>query len=285
MFPPAAPSPPILPEQGQSGHHPSSHSSGRTPRQAVLLQSRRARIARMEQGDSADRVPRVLPFGVAPVDGALPAGGLALGCLHEAAGAGPDTEHAAAATLFIAGVLARLHGPVLWVLQQADLFAPGLVGAGLQPERVIFVEAGKDVLPVMEEGLRHPGLAAVVAEVAGRFTLVASRRLQLAAEQSGVLALVLRRSRHFDDPALAAPTAAVTRWRIAALPSAPPIPHAPDVPGLGRARWQLDLLRCRGGRTGSWITEACDATGHLGLVAPLADRPAATHARGRSAAA
>ena len=69
---------------------------------------------------------------------ALPTGGIRLGALHEAASAGPDTEHAAAATLFIAGILARLDGPILWVLRQADLFAPGLAARrpGSRPHRL-----------------------------------------------------------------------------------------------------------------------------------------------------
>jgi protein ImuA len=211
---------------------------------------------------------------VAAIDLVLPTGGIRLGALHEAASAGPDTEHAAAATLFVAGILARLGGHVLWVLRQADLFAPGLAGAGLDPGRIVFTEAGKQVLPVMEEGFRHSGLAAVVAEHSGRLSLVASRRLQLAAEQAGILAILIRRSQSFDDPVLNEPTAAVTRWRIAALPSPPALSHAPDTPGLGRARWRLDLTRCRGGEPGSWIVEACDATGRLGLAPDTAHRSA-----------
>jgi protein ImuA len=215
-----------------------------------------------------------IPFGIEAIDARLPGGGIRLGSLHEAASAGPDTEHAAAATLFTAGILARIEGPILWVLRQADLFAPGLADAGLQPERVVFAEAGKQVLPVMEEGFRHAGLAAVVAEHTGRLSLVASRRLQLAAEQAGMLAILIRRSPSFDDPVLNEPTAAATRWRIAALPSPPALPHAPDTPGLGRALWKLDLTRCRGGEPGSWIVEACDATGRLSLVPATADRAA-----------
>jgi protein ImuA len=232
----------------------------------------RERIARIERIHTRGPACLSLPLGIEAIDEALPTGGIRLGALHEAASAGPDTEHAAAATLFIAGILARLDGPVLWVLRQTDLFAPGLAGAGLQPERVVFAEAGKQVLPVMEEGLRHPGLAAVVAEHTGRLSLVASRRLQLAAEQAGILAILIRRSPSFDDPALNEPTAAVTRWRIAALPSPPALPHAPDTPGLGRARWQLDLTRCRGGEPRSWTVEACDAKGRLSLVPDVSER-------------
>ena len=138
-----------------------SVSAGKPASPAIaLLRERIARIERIHAPGAADRS---LPLGIEAIDQALPTGGIRLGALHEAASAGPDTEHAAAATLFIAGILARLEGPVLWVLRQADLFAPGLAAAGLQPNRVIFAEAGKDILPVMEEGLRHPGLAAVVA--------------------------------------------------------------------------------------------------------------------------
>ncbi len=226
----------------------------------------RAQIARIERGDTV-RAVRTIPFGIPALDRS---GGLLLGSLHEVAGAGPDTEHGAAAALFLAGVLARMEGPVLWVQERADLFAPGLVCAGLRPARLVFAEAGKDVLAAMEEGLAHTGLAAVVGEFSGRLSLVTSRRLQLGAEKSGVMAALLRRGRIFNDPALAAPSAAVTRWRIAALPSGPPLPHAPSVPGLGRALWRLDLTHCRGGEPGSWIVEACDATGRLALAADVA---------------
>ena len=240
----------------------------------LLLDDLRTRIARLARPPVRARLP-VLRFGLPALDRHLPEGGLLTGALHEVAGTGPDTEHAAAAALFAAGALARLRGPVLWVLPRDDLFAPALANAGLPPDRLILAEAGRQVLPVMEEGLRHRGLAGVVGELTGKLDLTASRRLQLGAEACGVTAFVLRRPRRSDDPALVAPNAAVTRWRIAALPSAPPLPHAPDVRGLARARWRLELWRCRGGEAASWIVEACDATGHLGLVADFPDRSAA----------
>ena len=231
-----------------------------------------------------DRVGRVskntwatIPFGVEPIDAHLPDHGLAVGALHEIAGVGLDLEHGAAAALFAGGALARAKGPVLWVLERRDLFAPALAQVGLGPERVIYVEAGKPagVLLAMEEGLRHQGLAGVVGEISGRMTLTASRRLQLAAEASGTIGFALRRSRKRDDPVLAEPSAAVTRWRIEPVPSPPPLAHAPDTPGLGRGRWRLMLVRCRGGEGAEWIVEACDATGCLGLVADIGDGSAA----------
>jgi protein ImuA len=60
------------------------------------------------------------------------------------------------------------------------------------------------------------------------------------------------------------PTAAVTRWRVSALPS-DPLP----VPGIGRARWRLELTRCRGGESAEFEVEACDAQGRLALPSDL----------------
>ncbi len=244
---------------------------------AAALQDLRLRIARIERATpSGSR--RTLPLHLPAIDHALPGGGLALGALHEVAGAGPEVEHGACAALFVAGILAHLRGPVLWAFGQADLFAPALAAVGLPPRRVVYVEAGKSVLLAMEEALRQPGLAGVVGEV-GKLGLTAARRLQLAAEASGTVVFALRRSHRFDDPALDEPSAAVTRWRIAALPSPPPLPEAPDTPGLARALWRLTLVRARGAEPASWIVESPDAKGRLALVADLADRPAATARR------
>lgn len=233
------------------------------------LQRLRTSIARIER--NTRQTIDFLPFGVPAIDEVLPGGGLTLAALHEISGSGIDLEFAAAPALFAAGILARRPGPVLWVMQQQDLFAPALAAAGLGPERLIYAEAGhRGALLAMEEGLRHRGLAGVVAEVSARISLTASRRLHLAAQAGGSLAVLLRR-RVDSEGAMAA----VTRWRIGPQPSAPPIPHAPETPGLGRRRWRVELARCRGGRTGSWVVEACDASGCLGVVSALADRSAA----------
>ena len=116
-----------------------------------------------------------------------PAAGLALGAVHEFSEEGPRGHYAACASLFAAGILARLQGPVLWCLHSRDLFAPALARVGLHPDRIIFCETWKDaeILPAMEEGLRMRGLAGVVGEL-NRMSLTPSRRLQLAAETSGV---------------------------------------------------------------------------------------------------
>ncbi|MGR3199768.1 MAG: ImuA family protein, partial [Paracoccus sp. (in: a-proteobacteria)] len=222
----------------------------------------------------------VLPFGVPALDRRLPQGGLALGCLHEVAGGGNGAVDGAAASCFAAGIAARLGGQVLWCVTQADLFAPGLEQAGLPPDRVIYVEAGDDrsVLASMEEGLRHGGLAAVVADVA-RLPMTASRRLHLAARGSGTIGIALRRWRRQAEASdFGQPTAAMTRWRISVLPSAP-LP----VPGVGRPRWLIELIRARAGESLDIELEACDGTGHLGLPADVADGSAAAAGGSRRA--
>ena len=237
-----------------------------TPAIAALRQQ----IAAME-GDGG-RSRGALPFGLPDLDRRLPGGGLALGCLHEVAGGGNGAVDGAAAACFAAGIAARLPGQVLWCVTQADLFAPGLEQAGLGPDRVIYVEAGDDVsvLACMEEGLRHGGLGAVVADVA-RLSMTASRRLHLAAKGSGTTGIALRRWRRQQDASdFGQPTAAMTRWRVSVLPSA-----ALPVPGVGRPRWLIELIRARAGESFDLELEACDGTGHLGLPAAVADRSAA----------
>lgn len=244
-----------------------------------VLAELRSRIERLDHGGSRNRA--VLPFGVKPIDAALPGGGLALGALHEVAGGGNGAIDGAAAALFTAGIAARTKGKVLWCVARQDLFAPALAQAGLGPARVIYVEAGdeKSVLACFEEGLRHGGLGAVVAEVA-RLSMTASRRLQLAAESSGTIGIAVRRWRRQTEAAdFGQPTASVTRWRVSALPSTP-LP----APGIGRARWLLELMRCRAGESADFEVEACDAKGRLALPADLADGSAAADAGRRRAA-
>lgn len=221
-----------------------------------------------------------LPFGIDAVDRRLPGGGLARGALHEVAGGGDGAVDGAAAALFAAGIMARIPGQVLWCMTRRDLFAPSLWQAGLDPDRVIYAEVGDEntVLACFEEGLRHGGLAGVVGELA-KLTMTSSRRLQLAAEGSGTMAIAIRRWRRAAEAAdFGQPTASVTRWRVSTLPSAPLA-----VPGVGRGRWMVELIRARAGDCAAFELDACDAQGRLALPAELADRSAATGA-GRVAA-
>src|ERR1700730_8440434 len=233
------------------------------------IEELRERIRRLES--AAGRRRLVLPFGIQAIDRHLPGGGLALGALHEVAGGGHGAIDGAAAALFAAGGAAGTRGKVLWCITRPALFAPALAQAGLMPDRVIYVEAGdeKSVLICFEEGLRHGGLGAGVAEGA-RLSMTASPRPPPAAEGSGTIGLAIRRWRRPAEAAdFGQPTASITRWRITALPSTP-LP----VPGAGRPRPQLALIRSPPGKAADFEVEACDAKGRLALPSNLVHGPA-----------
>jgi protein ImuA len=217
-----------------------------------------------------------IPFGIQALDNALPGGGLAVGAIHEVCEGGPRPSYAGNAALFSAGILARRDGPVLWCLHSRDLFAPALARVGLHPDRIIFCETWKDaeILPAMEEGLRHPGIAGVVGEL-DRLPLTVSRRLQLAAESTRTIGLIVRRS----GAAMDENNAAFSRWRITPAPS--PVGDALD---MGRARWLVELMRCRGAEPHSWVLEACDAQGHCALPADVVNGPRSQEANRRASA-
>ncbi|MET4023684.1 damage-inducible mutagenesis protein [Bradyrhizobium sp. S3.2.12] len=236
-----------------------------------------AELRRMREaaGGASSQQP-VLPFEIAGIDQALPGGGLPLGAVHEFSEDGPRGHYAACAVLFMPGILARQPGPVLWCLHSRDLFAPALARVGLHPDRIIFCEMWKDaeILPAMEEGLRMPGLGGVVGEL-NRMSLTPSRRLQLAAEASGVPCLILRRSaEHLSES-----NAALTRWRISPAPSG-----RQDGIRMGRPLWRVELLRCRGASPNNWTVKACNAEGRCALPADVPDRSDSAAERRQSTA-
>lgn len=236
-------------------------------RKNPVLDDLRERIARLE--GAAARKAVTLPFGISEIDDRLPGGGLAYSSVHEVAGGGSGTVDGAAAALFAAGVAARTQGKVLWCMTRPDLFAPALAQAGLHPDRVIFVEGDKeeDVLSACEEGLGFGGFGAVVAELV-RLPMTASRRFQLAAEKGRSLGLVVRRWRRQSEASdYGQPSASTSRWRVSVLPSEP-LP----VPGLGRARWLLELMRVKGGECAEWSIGAPNAKGRICLVPQASNR-------------
>lgn len=208
------------------------------------LAALRERVRRLEQSPGAAQTPAV-PLGLDAIDRALPGGGLARGAVHELLTPDPADGAATAFLAVIAGRLpaAGFDGPVLWVSARDDLFPPGIPAYGWRPERLLRVRCKSvtDVLWVMEDGLRCTGLAAVAGDV-GDLDFALTRRLQLAAGEKGVPLLLHRPWRRSLIP-----SAAATRWRVAAAPSPLEAPAATGAPV-----WTLDLLRCRGGRPGAW---------------------------------
>ena len=204
----------------------------------ALLSALRVRVARLDRSGGAAEPGEGVPL-CESIDRDLPGGrGLSRAAVHEVLAAEPG-----AATGFCALVLARAGGTVLWIAAEPDAWPPGLARFGLSPSDLVLVQAPRPVdgLWAMEEGLRCPAVAGALL-VLRDLDLTAARRLQLAAESGGAIGLLLR-----PDAEEAGASAALTRWRVGALAGTGSAAH-----DLGDPRWRLDLLRCRGGRPGSW---------------------------------
>ncbi len=239
-------------------------------RRTADLAELRRRIAVLEAG-AARAVGGALAFGVPAIDRALPGGGLALGAVHEITGSA-----AFGLAALLAGRASAERGrAVLWCVAERaaeELYAPGLAAFGLGPGRLVLLRCrgAREMLWALEEGLRDPAPAAVVAELPAAVGLAASRRLQLAAETGGTLGLIVREEAgERSESGRLAPSAVATRWRVDAVPA--------DGSDRGGARWRIALLRCRGTRLLSqpWTVDWHDATGDLALVSASCDRPAA----------
>jgi len=219
----------------------------------AVLAALRRRIDVLERGvtEAPERPSR--PFGVPEIDAVLPGGGLPSRALHEITGDGNRNEVIAFCAALLTGMNTdageNTGATVLWCRGGDDLYAPGLGGFGLDLGRLLLVrvQRDRDLLWVMEEGLRSGALAAVVAEPS-KVTTTALRRLQLAAEAGGSMGFILR---HHKDEVVAGPIA--TRWRVGPALSRPLRVGTALLPG--QPRWQLELIRCRNGRSGTWTVE------------------------------
>ena len=266
------------------------------------LATLRGSIERIATHGDACTPGRVV-LGHADADATLQ-GGLALGAMHEVfTDAG---RQSAAATGFVAGLAGRVAArrPLVWVrqdfteIESGALSMSGLAELGLDPRLLVTVRAA-DVdaaLRTAADALACDALGAVVLEVWGeprQLDLVASRKLTLAAQASGVTGLLLRLA---AEPQ---PSTAETRWIVRAAhspPAAPLMPAAALVPAAAWSAWgapvfDAQLVRNRHGPVGRWIMEwKCDeclfsksAADPQPVAAAPAHRPHQTPARARRA--
>lgn len=249
-------------------------------------------------GAEAPRAVRRWTSGVAPLDAAL-GGGFAYGRVHEVYAAESGDAGAARGFAAVLGIGMttkgageageEASGPLLWLRTTRALGQGGFLQAsgwgelGGVPERLLLgiVPDSLTLLRTAADALRCPALGAVVLEGWGRMPeldLTASRRLALAAERSGVPLLLLR------CEAAPLPSAAQTRWQVAAAPSQALPGQAPGAPAF-----DLVLLRQRAGPGGlDWRLEwhrdqhKFREAALPGAVVPVpAGRPAAVAAGGR----
>ena len=227
------------------------------------LASLRGRIERIETHGDAHDLNKVA-LGHTAADATLQ-GGLAVAAVHEVFAAG---HQSAAASGFIAGFAGRVspRRPLVWVrqdfseIESGTLSMSGLCELGLDPRLLVTVRAPDTdaALRTAADALACDALGAVVLEVWGQarqLDLVASRKLTLAAQASGVTALLLRMA---AEPR---PSTAETRWIVRAAHSPPSAPSMPAAPwsAWGAPVFDAQLVRNRHGPVGRWIMEwKCD---------------------------
>lgn len=163
--------------------------------------------------------------------------------------------------------LAQVEGnkPLLWVQDRMSILETGRpFPRGIDAE-FIHVEArdAKAALWAMEEGLKCAALSAVIGEIWGNpkaLDFTATRRLAVAAERTGVAAVLLL----FNTvPNL---SGARLRWHASSRSS---LPHPHDALAPGVPAWRLELFKARGTHPGRWDV-AHEADG-LHLLAQLGD--------------
>lgn len=191
-----------------------------------------------------------LNSGLGLINESFPNASFPLGAVHEFLS--EQKENTASTSGFIAGLLSHLMGnagAVIWISSSRTLFPPALKNFGIEPDRFIFLDLKKekDVVWAMYEALKCSALAAVVGEV-HEIDFTASRRLQLAVEQSQVTGFIVR-----NNFKKLTTTACVSRWKISPLPS-----ELMDLPGIGFPKWKVELLRIRNGKPGAWNVQWAD---------------------------
>lgn len=153
---------------------------------------------------------------------------------------------------------------LVWVDSTGLFYPPAAIGAGILPEQMCVLRPRPaDLVWATIESLRCRSVGAVVALMMQPLTRVEVRRLQLAAEKGGGVAVLIR-----PNVAGAASRiyAAATRWLVTPAPGERTI-----------QRWRLELVHAHGRRIGqTFILEKNRGSGQTHFVhlpAPLADHP------------
>jgi protein ImuA len=186
--------------------------------------------------------------GLGIIEQAFPLQRFPTAAIHELLSNEP--EHAAATNGFIAALLGKLmknKAMCVWIGIKPTIYPSALQLFGILPHQVVFIHANnaKQALWAMEEALKCESLAAVIGEIK-EISLTESRRLQLAVEHSRVTGFIHRYQSKANST-----IASVSRWKITPIPSL----LNDDMPGMGFPRWNVQLLKVRNGKPGTWDIE------------------------------
>lgn len=177
-----------------------------------------------------------------------------------------DAPAAYGLALALAGKIAAATGKLtVWISAAHAInsvgrfYGCGISSFGVDPAKLIavFSRNAQELLWAAEEASGAAGVGAVLVECLKPHRLLdltATRRLQLAAENAQASPILLRGG---DD---VGPSAARTRWRVTAAPSAMD-PY--DLKSSGNSRWRVELEKCRDGGRGAWLLEWDNERGEL----------------------
>jgi hypothetical protein len=230
-----------------------------------LIRRLRHCIRGLEQPRTA-RGNRLISSGAGALDRLLPGGGLRRGWLVEWL-AGGEGSGAAALALRGARQACGEGGALLVVDRARQIYPPALAGWGIDLEQVVLVQPrdAREEAWVWDQALRCPAVAAIWGW-ADQIDERSFRRLQLSAEASGAIGMLLRPLRVRSQPS----------WADVRLLVEPR-------PAQSGRRMRVELLYCRGaGGRGAvelewdeWSGQLREGRGHhetrLGIVAaPMA---------------
>lgn len=225
-------------------------------------------------GAVSHAAPQGVPTGFAALDALLPWGGWPPGALSEVLERNPGGAFG-----LVKPALVRLSAEPRWLLLVDPPFipyAPALAASGVDLSRLVVAEAGSAAAWAAEQGLRSGACGAVLAW-GGRWETAMLRRLQLAAEAGGALALLFR-----GEGAAREHSPAALRLRVRPSPVGAEVMVLKQRGGRAGASAALSLwerqpaaigaLQCRGdlsgrGSAGCKVGESTQASGGAGAAA------------------
>ncbi|MDX1926599.1 MAG: hypothetical protein SFV81_08775 [Pirellulaceae bacterium] len=252
-----------------------------------LMQRLSSEVRGLETAGRQATNKQTISCGCEALNRCLPDGGYVPGSVIEYLRAMPGCGASTLAFTAAAAAMKSTNGFLVVIDTQHNIYPPALASWGIDLDKVVLVRPQSDVdaLWAVDQSLRTPAVAAVVADVE-RIDDRAARRMQLAAEQGGGLALLLR-----PASARRGPSWADIQWMVRALVAdansvrtAPVSLPSPAITSHNQdRRLQVQLVRVRGGKAGATVrlrvsardgtlqeVERHEPTGALHLASQLA---------------
>lgn len=233
----------------QAGHQVSTGQRQQVNLSRIRQLAQEVRDLELAGRQATDKT--TISCGCAGLDRCLPDGGYVPGSVIEYLRAMPGCGASTLAFTAAAAAMRATQGFVVVVDTQHNIYPPALTSWGIDLERLVLVrpQSDADALWAVDQALRTPAVAAVVADVE-RIDDRSARRMQLAAEQGGGLAFLLR-----PASARRGPSWAEVQWMVRPLPTSSVGPLRASQPNAAEQsrRLQVQLVRVRAGKAGASV--------------------------------